>query len=220
MNDEVKRYIHRLFEDQARKMRNIVSRGEVSLVSDGTRMQENQIRVLDGEILDGAERCQQYGFSSHPHPGAEGFVVFAGASRDHPLILAVDDRRYRVTASKPGEVVVYTDEGDTITLKRGNIIEVKTKHYVVEAEDDVAINTRNFSLQASESISLSSPLTGIHTDALAMSGYGGGQAAATLQGSLTASNDLAANNGAVSLRGHVHDGVQAGSETTDAPVGG
>jgi phage baseplate assembly protein V len=148
MTGEVMRYINRLFERHARRMRNIVSRGVVSLVSDGLKMQENQIRLLDGEIIDGAERAQQYGFTSHPQNGAECFVVFAGAAREHPIILSVDDRRYRFKSHQPGEVRIYTDEGDYILLKRDNTIEIKTKHLIVNAEEDVEINTKKYTLNA------------------------------------------------------------------------
>jgi phage baseplate assembly protein V len=137
VNTEILRYIRRLFEHHARKMRNIVARGEVSLVLDSPKMQTNQIRLLDGELIDEAERAQQYGFTSHPLNGAEAFAVFVGAAREHPVILAVDDRRFRVTGLRQGEVCIYTDEGDAITLKRGNRIEVKTHYADVLAEKNI-----------------------------------------------------------------------------------
>jgi phage gp45-like len=57
--------------------------------------------------------------------------VFCGGAREHPIILSVDDRNWRVRGNKPGEVVIYTDEEDSIHFKRGNIIEVTTKGDVV-----------------------------------------------------------------------------------------
>jgi phage baseplate assembly protein V len=131
MDREFERFIHRRFEQFGRKLRNIVARGIVQMVDDGSKMQTTQIGLLDGEIFDGAERAQQYGFSSHPLPGAECFVVFCGSAREHPVIVSVDDRRHRQRDSKPGEVVIYTDEGDSIHFKRGNIIEVTTKGDVI-----------------------------------------------------------------------------------------
>lgn len=281
------RFIIRLFEKHARKMRNIVARGVVSLVDDGPMLQTNQIKLLDGELIEGAERAQQYGFTSHPQTEAECFVVFAGAGREHPLVLSVDDRRYRVKSNRPGEVVIYTDEGDRIALKRDNTIEVTTKHFIVRAEEDVTIETKVFRLtaetsiseetdvfslkaetsigqetdvftlkaqksagietdtlnlkaetdlnerskkvsvkaeeissQADASISLASPKIGLHTNALDMSDQQGGAMSAMLQGSLTATDDLAANSGAVSLRRHVHSGVEPGDGATGTPSGG
>jgi phage baseplate assembly protein V len=220
MTEEVMRFICRLFEKHARKMRNIVARGIVSLVRDESKMQTSQIRLLEGEIIDGAERAQQYGFTSHPQNGAECFVVFAGADRSHPIILSVDDRRYRIRGLKGGEVCIYTDEGDMITLKRGNRVEVDTLHYVVRAGEDARVETKNYAVEASESVRFTAPLIGLHADALDMTGHGGGPATASLSGSLQASEDLLANGGGVSLRGHVHSGVDRGSGSTDPPEGG
>ncbi|MDR1946632.1 MAG: phage baseplate assembly protein V [Desulfovibrio sp.] len=217
---ELYRYINRLVAGHARRMRNMVQRGTVSMVDDGPKMQTNQVALLDGELIEGAERVQQYGFSSHPQNDAECFVVFCGAEHAHPLIFTVDDRRYRVKGTKQGEVVIYTDEGDSILFGRENTITVTTKHFVVKAEEDIVMETKKFELKAETSIEMRSPLTTIKTDTLTMQGKDGGDAASTLQGSLTASNDLQANDGGVSLRAHVHQDVQTGPSTTGTPVGG
>ena len=203
MNREDLRFLQRLFEKQSRKMRNIVARGVVSMVQDGQKMQSNQIQILDEEVIDGAERAQQYGFSSHPQAGAECFVVFVGADRAHPVILAVDDRRYRVCDSKPGEVVIYTDEGDKIELKRDNTVEITTKHLIIKAEEDVTVETK---------------LLDIKANSISMSSLDGGPAQAAMEGSLAVSEDV--STGDVSLREHVHSGVQQGNDTSASPVGG
>lgn len=220
MNNEALRYINRLFAKQARKIRNTIARGVVSLVSDGLKMQGVQIKLLDGEIVEGAERVQQYGFSSHPQEGAECFVAFCGADRSHALVFSVDDRRFRVTGGKPGEVYIYTDEGDQIALKRENTIEVTTKKFVVKAEDSVSIETKAFGVLASESVYIKTANTVFATDGLAFTNQGGGDVTASFQGGLAATDDVKANGGAVSLRGHEHDGVQPGDGNTNKPVGG
>ena len=147
-------------------------------------------------------------------------VLFVGADRSHPVVLAVDDRRYRVQALKDGEVVIYTDEGDRIHLKRERTIEVTTRHFVLKAEDDVRIETKNFSVQADQSVQVETASTRFATGALAFGGQGGGAVTAQLTGGIVASQDLQSNGGAVSLNRHVHSGVQAGSDTTASPVGG
>jgi phage baseplate assembly protein V len=214
---EIMRYIQRLFEHHARKMRNIVARGEVAMVQDGPKMQTNQIRLLDGELIDGAERAQQYGFTSHPRNGAECFVVFAGAGREHPIILSVDDRRYRVKSSKPGEVVIYTDEGDRIALKRDNTIEVTTKHYIVKAEEDVLIETLDLRLRGLARISLETPN-------LSAGGFGEGEATTAQfkgdlnqDGSHTSTGDQVA--GGVSQINHPHRDA-GGTGNSGPPIAG
>lgn len=213
MDDEVKRYIDRLFAKHARRQRNAAGRGVVSMVQDGHKLQENQLQMLDGEVLEGAERVQQYGFTSHPQADAEAFVIFADGDRAHPLIISVDDRRYRLQGLAAGEVALYTDEGDKIVLKRQNTIEVTTKHWVIRAEEDCTVETRRFTVNASEGAA-------IHSPGLDLSGAGGGDTTATMSGSLRASGDLKSNGGAVSLNSHVHEGVQPGGGTSDKPQGG
>jgi phage baseplate assembly protein V len=217
VNAEIKRYIDRLFERQARKTRNVAARGIVSMVDDERKMQENQIRLLDGELVDGAERVQQYGFSSHPQNDAECFVVFAGAGREHPLVFSVDDRRYRIKGSKAGEVIIYTDEGDTIRLKRDNTIEVTTRHFIVKAEEDAIIETKNLRLRGSTRISLETP-------SLAVGGFGEGEAAAASikgdldqEGSHSSTGDQVA--GGVSQISHPHSNA-GGSGNSGPPIAG
>ena len=58
-------------------------------------LQTVQVVGLPDEIIDGAERFQMYGITSHPLPGADALVLAVGGIRQHPVIL-IDDRRYRV----------------------------------------------------------------------------------------------------------------------------
>ena len=77
------------------RVANLVARAVVQLVNDGTKLQVVQLEVLEGETRDGCERFQEYGFTSVPLAGSEAVVLFVGGRRDHPLVVAVDDRRYR-----------------------------------------------------------------------------------------------------------------------------
>lgn len=220
MEDGVLRRLERMLERQSRKIRNCFARGVLKLTGDSHKLQSLQVQLLDGELLDGAERAQQYGFTSHPQAGAEVFVAFVGGDRGHAVVLSVDDRRYRVQSLEGGEVCLYSDEGDTIIFRRGNRIEVKTKHWIVRAEDDYTVETKNFSVQAADSVDIKTSSTRIATDALSFSNRGGGDVTAQMTGTLAASGDVTANQGGVSLRGHQHDGVQPGSGTSQKPVGG
>lgn len=220
MTDEDMRHIERLLARHARAQRNGFARGVLNLSGDGHKMQSSQVELLDGEIVDGAERAQNYGVTSHPQPGAEVFVAFVGSDRGHAIVLAVDDRRYRVQSLAPGEVCIYTDEGDTITLKRDRKIEVRTLHLDVEAVEDVAYRTKKFSVEASESFDVKTASTHIATDALSFTSQGGGEVTAQMTGTLAASADVTSNAGAVSLNSHAHEGVQSGGDTSQKPVGG
>ena len=109
----------------------MIGRAVLSLVDDARKLQVVQVQALAPETLDGVERFQQYGMTSHPHPGAECVVLAVGGMRQHPIVIAVDDRRYRVTGLEGGEVCIYTDEDGSgggphrVTLKRGRSVHVE-----------------------------------------------------------------------------------------------
>lgn len=111
----------------ARRIRLMAARAVLTLIDDATKMQGVQVRLLDGEVVDAAPRMQQYGFTSVPHPGAEGIYLALGGSRDHGVVIVADDRRYRIKGLAGGEVAIYTDEDAAagehrIIFKRGQEI--------------------------------------------------------------------------------------------------
>jgi phage baseplate assembly protein V len=103
----------------------MIGRGVVKLINDGLKLQHVQISLLAEEVHDDVERFQNYGFTSVPFPGAEALVVAVGGDRGHSIVVAVDDRRYRLQGLEQGEVALYTDEGDQIVLRRGGQIEIR-----------------------------------------------------------------------------------------------
>ena len=104
-----------------RRIRLLISRGVVSIVNDALKMQGVQITLLGGEPAM-MERFQNYGFTGHPHKGAEAVVGAISGSRGHLVALAIDDRRYRLTGLRPGEVAMYDDLKQKIWLTRDGIV--------------------------------------------------------------------------------------------------
>ena len=173
--------LQRAMRPMLQRLQLMIGRAVVLLVNDSTKLQGLQVSLLEGEVRDQVERFQDYGFTSHPHPGAEAVAASVAGSRDHVVVIAVDDRRYRLRALQPGEVAIYTDEGDRVVLKRGGVIEVT----------------------ASTKVRLVTPLVEC---------TGNVQVA----GTITAGVDVIADG--VSLVGHVHSGVDAGTSNSGAPV--
>lgn len=117
---------------------NLLVRGTVVLGNAAKKMQALQMRLLADEVKDNLEHFEPYGLTSHPLPGAEGIAAFLGGDRSHGIVLVVSDRRYRIQSMEPGEVAIYTDEGDKIHFKRGRIIDIETQTLNIKA--GVAVN--------------------------------------------------------------------------------
>lgn len=115
------------------RVRGMVARAILRLVDDARAAQEVQIELLEGESQDAVERFQNYGLTSVPHPGAEALVVFAGGLRSHGVVLAVEDRRYRLRGLEAGEVALYDDLGNVVKLGRDAIVVTAVSKLTVDA---------------------------------------------------------------------------------------
>ena len=103
-------------------VKNLISRCTVALVNAKGKLQALQIRMLAGEVKDGVEHLESYGFTSHPHDGAEGVAVFPGGDRSHGVVIVVADRRYRLQGLKAGEVALHDDQGQCVHLTREGMV--------------------------------------------------------------------------------------------------
>lgn len=131
----------RLFNVLQRGISNMLVRAVVRRLDSSSKNQMLQIQMIADELKDNIEHLEPYGFTSAAHTGAEAFAAFPDGDRSHGVVLVVADRRYRIKGLKDGEVAIYSDEGDSIILKRGNKIEVNTKQYIVNAEEKTVFNT-------------------------------------------------------------------------------
>ena len=120
---------------------NVLTRGVVALANSASRLQTLQMRLTAGELKDGMEHLEPYGFTSCPHEGAEALAGFMGGDRSHGVVIVVSDRRHRIQELAPGEVAIYTDEGDKVHFKRGRVIAFETGTLNITATDSVNFNT-------------------------------------------------------------------------------
>lgn len=128
-----------------------------------------------GETFTRRELFQQYGFASRPLSGSEGIGVFIGGDPNNAVIVATEDRRYRV-AVVDGEVAVYTDEGDKVHFQRGQKILVQSGNEV-----DVVATTK---------IKLKAPLIELHGVIQSYDHDGGAAGTATFHGNLNATGEI------------------------------
>lgn len=169
-----------------RRIRTLLLRAIVQAIDDKTPIQLVQVNGLADEVLDKVERLQNYGMTSNPPVGSEAFVAFVGGDRSAGVILAIEDRRYRVKSLSPGEVCIYTDEGDYVRFCREkkihlfsgnqviveapNIVEQSTNHKIVT--QNFELETESFYVKASDS-TVETPVLNVTGDVLDQSGGNG-----------------------------------------------
>ncbi|MCK9389759.1 MAG: phage baseplate assembly protein V [Sulfuritalea sp.] len=145
------RLIARMLAPVARAVGNMMARGTVVLANAATKMQTLQIKLLSGEAKDDIEHIEPYGFTAHPKAGAEHVTLFLAGDRSHGITIVVADRRYRLTGLAEGEVAMYTDEGDSIQMKRG-------RNIVATAGTKITATAPNVEVAASVKVLLTTPL--------------------------------------------------------------
>lgn len=117
--------------DLGNRVMMMFGRGVLRGVNDSSGRQQLQVELLKGELRDGVEHMQNYGFTSHPK-GGDVAVAFIGGNREQGIVLVVDDRRYRISL-EPGEVAIYDDQGNKIELLRDMVKVTAVQHVEVTA---------------------------------------------------------------------------------------
>lgn len=99
------------------------------------------------EIIDGVGVMHFYGVASHQPIGTDATALFCSGQRGNGVIIATGNQKYRLRNLQPGEIALYTDEGDYVKLARGKIIEVN-------AGSACNITTQNVTVTASDTVTV------------------------------------------------------------------
>lgn len=213
------------------RIANLVVRGIIQRVKDDGPVQLLQTtRFADDVSDDAVERFGNYGFTSHPHAGdeqgAEAIILHRGGDPASAIVIAVENRRYRLKGLQAGEVAIYTDEGDYIKLARGNQIQIKTKSLVVDAGgtvttiDGQGVTTAGM-VTASKNISTDADLS--VKGAAAVTGDVSTEANITATGNIDADGDIAAAGEVADSGGKLSELREAYNshdhDYTDTPAG-
>lgn len=205
-------------------------RGVITRVTSDAPVQLVQLDGVAGEQLQDNELMQHYGFTSNPPAGTMAVVLPVGGKTAHGIVVATEHGSYRLRALKPGELAIYTDEGDSIVLKRGRLIEVTTQTLRINATTKVEITTPDMVVTAANQVLMTTPLvkaSAVVTADGKINGNGGmaiqGGTGATFAGNVAQTGGNITTDGDVVASGksavtHVHSGVTAGGANTGAPV--
>lgn len=105
-----------------RQVLSLIGRAVVKSINAASKCQMIDVELLAGQPKGGIEHLEAYGFTSHAKSGAEAVVLFPDGDRSHAVVITVSDRRYRLKGLKTGEVALYDDQGQTVTLTRNGIV--------------------------------------------------------------------------------------------------
>lgn len=158
----IARVVRELTDPMRRRVMLMVGRAVVRAIDDSRGRQQMQIELLAGELRGAVERMQQYGFTSHPHPGADAAAVFVAGNREQGIIVAVDDRRYRLTGLAVGEVALYDDLGNVVALRRDKVEVAAVQH--LEATAPTAAIQADVTITGSLTVNGSTTLNGAVTN--------------------------------------------------------
>ncbi|EFH1083692.1 phage baseplate assembly protein, partial [Escherichia coli] len=112
----------RTIEAMQRQLLGLIGRAVVKSISAATKCQTVDVSLIAGEPKAGVEHLEPYGFTARANSGAEAVVLFPDGDRSHAVVVTVSDRRYRLKGLQTGEVAVYDDQGQSVTLTRKGIV--------------------------------------------------------------------------------------------------
>lgn len=191
MDNATRRAVGAMIEPLKRRAAMMVARAVVRLVDDAKGRQLLQAEILQGELREGVERAQNYGLTSHPHPGCDAVVICVGGSREQAIAVVVDDRRYRLNL-QPGEVALYDDLGNCVKLLRDMV-----------------------KIEAVQHLEATAPTTKIVSE-VTIEGSLTVEGPTTLNGDVETTGSIT-NNGKRVDSTHTHGGVQSGAGNTGTP---
>lgn len=106
----------------AKSLVNMVARAVLTSLDTAKKCQAAGLKLIAGEQKENLEHLELYGFTSAAKAGAEAVALFPGGDRSHGVVIVVADRRYRLKGLKAGEVALYDDQGQSVTLTRTGIV--------------------------------------------------------------------------------------------------
>ena len=198
-----------------KRLKSLLGRGTLVMSDDKPKMRTVQCEFLKGEIREGLEHFEPYGWTSKAKAGAACLGLFFNGDRSHGVVAVTADRRYRLQVAE-GEVAIFDDQGQRVYLKRDGIDVVTPKNLTATVGGSMSAEvTGNVTLKAPQTMIESNvSITGTLSVTGQISGTGGmtvsGGSGASVTGSLAVTGGDVTADG-ISLKGHTHDCPQGGS---------
>lgn len=130
--------IQRLYQ----RILHAIGRGRITTGSDTGSVQLQQVQLGPDEIKDNIPRLAEFGLTSMPPVGSDAVLVFIGGDRSNGAIIATGHQASRPTNLKPGETMLYSQDGKSVymTADGGIVVEAKGQVVTVNNATTVTIN--------------------------------------------------------------------------------
>ncbi|MEZ8321632.1 phage baseplate assembly protein, partial [Vibrio splendidus] len=113
------------------RIKNVIGTGTVTGATTGRL----QIKTATGRTNDKIKRVHNYGFMSHPLPGAKTYNLFIGGTTSRGITVNVEDERHQIEL-QPGEVAILDDKGNLVHFTQQGIkINACAKLEVISAQE-------------------------------------------------------------------------------------
>jgi phage gp45-like len=146
---DVQSQIDRLY----RRVLMMVTPVRINTTDDTGNVLKAQIGVSNTpEILDNVPVLQFYGFAVNPPPKTDAIAIFGNGNRSNPVIVGTNNIESRPRNYKPGEVGIFTNEGDTLKFNQGKAV-------ALTAGESFGLDTKAATLKGSSQITLDTPNT-------------------------------------------------------------
>jgi phage baseplate assembly protein V len=110
-----------------RRIRMAIASVTITATDDSGPVHKVQAKVRGTpETIDNLQTLNLYGFASHAPNGSDALALFGNGDRSNGVIVATANQAARPRNQKQGEVTIYTDEGDVISLQRNHTIAITT----------------------------------------------------------------------------------------------
>jgi phage gp45-like len=137
-------------ERLSRRVLTMIAPARISATDDTGNIHSAQIGISSTpEIIDKVPVTHYYGFHTNVPANTDAIVIFGNGDRSRPVIVGHNNIKARPKNFKPGEVALFTDEGDTLKFSRqqavsltaGNSYTLSSKAGTVKGTDTVTIDT-------------------------------------------------------------------------------
>ena len=118
------------------RIKGIVTKGILESVNDETDIQLVKYTGVADEVVSGAERMQPAGVATNPKPGASLLTLANLGSKDHPVVVCIDNAEFRPKVENPGDSVYYDEWGNTIKMTEAGIVYTDNQGNIITTDED------------------------------------------------------------------------------------